>query len=247
MKVVVVGGTGLIGKRLVALLKAKGHDVAAAAPSTGVNAVTGEGVAAALEGAHVVVDVANAPSFEDAAVKAFFEASTGHLLAAAAHAGVRHYVALSVVGTERLQGSGYFRAKWAQEQRIRAGGVPYTLVRATQFFEFLDGIAQSGMQGDDILLPSARMQPIAADDVAAMLAVVVDSTPAEGIVEIAGPQARPMATFVADHLRACGDPREVRAAADALYFGMPLDDDTLLPTGIARIAATDYAAWSLRR
>lgn len=247
MKVVVVGGTGLIGKRLVALLTAEGHEVVAAAPSTGVNTVTGEGLAAALEGAHAVVDVANAPSFEDAAVKAFFEASTGRLLAAAAHAGVRHYVALSVVGTERLQGSGYFRAKWAQEQRIRAGGVPYTLVRATQFFEFMDGIAQSGMQGEDILLPSARMQPIAADDVAAMLAVVVDSTPEEGIVEIAGPEVRPMATFVADHLRACGAPREVRAAADALYFGMSLDDDTLLPTGVARIAATDYAAWSLRR
>ncbi|MEJ2790391.1 MULTISPECIES: SDR family oxidoreductase [unclassified Pseudoxanthomonas] len=247
MKVVVVGGTGLIGKRLVALLTAEGHAVVVAAPSTGVNAVTGEGVAAALAGADVVVDVANAPSFEDAAVKAFFEASTGHLLAAAAHAGVRHYVALSVVGTERLQGSGYFRAKWAQEQRIRAGGVPYTLVRATQFFEFMDGIAQSGVQGEDILLPMARMQPMAADDVAAMLAGVVDSTPVEGIVEIAGPEARPMATFVADHLRTCGDKREVRATAGALYFGVSLDDDTLLPTGAARIAPTDYATWSSRK
>ena len=188
MRIVVIGGSGLIGKKLVKLLGERGHEAVAASPSTGVNAVTGKGLAEALTGAQVVVDVANAPTWEDKAVLEFFETSTRNLLAAEAKAGVRHHVALSVVGTERLQESGYFRAKMAQESLIKASRIPYTIVRATQFFEFVGGIAQLAAEGQTVRLPSALMQPVAADDVAAILADIAVGKPLNGMVEMAGPE-----------------------------------------------------------
>src|SRR5512142_1373165 len=192
MKIVVIGGTGLIGKKVVMNLRQCGHEVLAASPSSGVNTVTGEGLAQALAGAQVIVDVANAPSWEDDAVLAFFETSGRNLLAAEAVAGVGHHVALSVVGTERLLASGYFRAKLAQEQLIKASPIPYTIVRATQFFEFVGGIAQSATEGQTVRLPPVLMQPIASDDVAAALVDVVVGAPLNGMVEVAGPERLPL-------------------------------------------------------
>jgi uncharacterized protein YbjT (DUF2867 family) len=242
MKIVIIGGTGRIGSKACAILAMAGHQVVAAAPSMGIDAVTGEGLADALTGADMVVDAANSPSFADDAVMAFFRSATGNLIAAARAAGVGHYVALSVVGTDRLQDSGYFRAKSAQEEMIAASGLPYTILRATQFFEFMGAIAGPA-DGDTITLPTARMQPIVSDDVAAALASVVLAAPANAIREVAGPEAAPIADFVDRWLKAQGDPRRVIADPQALYYGMPLEDATLLPAAGARIMATRFDAW----
>lgn len=247
MKIVVIGGTGLVGSQVVKQLRARGHEAIAASPNTGVNTLTGEGLAAALAGAQVVVDVANSPSFEDAAVLAFFETSGRNLLAAEAVAGVRHHVALSVVGTERLQGSGYFRAKLAQEKLIEAAGIPYTIVRATQFFEFLGAIAQSGTDGDSVRLPSALVQCIASQDVASAMADHALATPVHGMVEIAGAEAVAMAALVQRYLRASGDARTVVADARAPYFGMEIDDRSLTPGLHPQLGATDFATWMARQ
>jgi uncharacterized protein YbjT (DUF2867 family) len=244
-KVVVIGGSGLIGGKLVGRLRQRGREVLAASPSLGVNSVTGEGLAGALAGADVVVDVSNAPLWEDAAVLAFFEASTRNLLAAAKAAGVRHYVALSVVGTDRLQASGYFRAKLAQERLIEAGGIPFTIARATQFFEFAAGIVQASTRDDAVHLSTALMQPIAADDVAAALAEIATESPANGIVEIAGPEPMRMDAFVGEFLRASGDPRAISVDAEG-YFGTPVDDRSLTPGAGARLGTTRFGDWLAR-
>lgn len=243
MKVVVIGGSGLIGKKLVPLLRQQGHEVLPASPSTGVNAVTGEGLAGALKGADVVVDVSNAPSWADAEVMAFFDTSTRNLLAAEKAAGVRHHVALSVVGADRMPDSGYMRAKVNQEGLIEAGGVPYTVVRATQFFEFLGGIA-GPKGGDTVRLPTAPMQPLAADDVAVALADIVLGAPANGVVELAGPESLSIAEFVGSYLTTTGDARKVVADPQARYFGAALDDRGLNPGGDSpRIGPTRFEEW----
>jgi len=243
MKIVVIGGTGLIGSKLVTLLRARGHEALAASPNSGVNTLTGAGLDAALEGSSVVVDVANSPSFADDAVLAFFTTSGRNLLAAARKAGVKHHVALSVVGTQRLADSGYFRAKIAQEELIRASGLPYTIVHSTQFFEFLGGIAASAGQDGTIALSPAFIQPIASDDVAAAMADVALGAPANGIVEIAGPDRFRLADLVRDYLVATGDPRTVRADVHARYFGAELKEDTLVPQGAARLGAMRIGNW----
>ena len=243
MKIVVIGGSGLIGSKLVSNLRREGHDVVAASPASGVNAVTGEGLAEALAGAQIVVDVANSPSFEDQAVLAFFEASGRNLLAAEIAAGVQHHVALSVVGTERLLESGYFRAKMAQETLIKAGKVPYTIVRSTQFFEFLRGIAGSGTEGETVRLSPAPVQPIASDDVAALLAEVTVAAPLGGTLEIAGPERIGLSTLVQRFLRATHDPRAVAEDPGARYFGAPLDDRSLVPGDHPRLGKTTFEAW----
>jgi len=247
MKIVVIGGTGLIGSRVVKQLAARGHQAVAASPNTGVNTLTGEGLAAALEGAQVVVDVANSPSFEDRAVLDFFETSGRNLLAAEAAAGVRHHVALSVVGTERLQGSGYFRAKLAQEQLIQAGAIPYTIVRATQFLDFLGGIAQSATEGQTVRLSPAPVQPIAADDVAAAVADAALGAARNGTLEIAGPERVALAALVQRYLRAIGDTRTVVADAKAPYFGVQLDERSLTPDDGARLGTIGFEAWLAAR
>lgn len=243
MKVVIIGGSGLIGKNLAALLRQAGHEVVAASPSTGVNAVTGEGLAQALHGAEAVVDVSNSPSFEAEAVMAFFQASTRNLLAAAAEAGVRHHVALSVVGSDRLPDNVYLRAKVAQESLIRNGQVPFTIVRATQFFEFLKPIADTSTSGQAVRVSSATLQPIAAQDVARALAEVVSQPPLNGLCEVAGPQAIPLDELVRRVLRAAKDTREVLTDDDAPYFGSRLSDDSLTPGPGARIGATSLEGW----
>lgn len=243
MKIVIIGGTGLIGRPLVGLLRAEGHEVVAASPSTGVDAQAGTGLAPALTDAAVLVDVSNAPSFEDAAALAFFRGTTANLLEAARDAGVRHFIALSVVGTDRLQASGYFRAKLAQEQLIAAGGVPYTIVRATQFFEFLSTIADGYTQGDAAHLPGIALQPVAAADISALLAEIATAVPADGIVEVAGPERAPLAEFTASWLGARDDPRRIVVTDDRNYFGAPADDHTLVPGEDARIAPTRFDAW----
>lgn len=247
MKIVVIGGTGLIGSKLVKRLVARGHEAVAASPNTGVNTLTGEGLADALKGAQVVVDVANSPSFEDKAVMDFFETSGRNLLAAEAAAGVQHHVALSVVGTERLQGSGYFRAKLAQEKLIKAARVPYTIVHATQFLEFLGGIAQSGTEGQTVRLSPAMVQPIASEDVAAAMADVALGAPVNGTVEIAGPERVGLAALVARYLKATGDPRTVVADAKAPYFGVELDDRSLTPGDHPRLGTIGFDAWLAAR
>ena len=246
MKITVIGGTGLIGTKLVNNLKQQGHEVLAASPSKGVNSVTGEGLAAALAGAQVVVDVSNAPSWEDDAVLEFFEKSTRNLLTQAAAAGVRHYVALSVVGTERLLASGYFRAKMAQEKLIQASSIPYTIVRATQFSDFVGGIANSATDGQTVRLPSALLQPIVSDDVAAELAKVVGAAPLNCLVDIAGPEAFPLDEVVRKFLKATQDTRTVITDERAGYFGIPLQPRSLVPDGNARLGATHFETW-LRR
>ena len=246
MKIVVLGGTGLIGKKLVKLLGERGHSVVAASPSSGVNAVTGEGLAEALTGARVVVDVANAPSWEDKAVLEFFETAGRNLFAAEAAAGVTHHVALSVVGTERLLVSGYFRAKMAQEGLIKASKIPYTIARATQFFEFVGGIAQLSTEGQMVRLPPARMQPIAADDVAAILADVAAGEPLNGMVEMAGPEPIRMDEFVRGYLTATRDARTVLTDPSARYYGVAVDDRSLTPGANPRIGPTRFEEW-LRR
>lgn len=243
MKVVIIGGSGLIGKKLAALLQQAGHEVAAASPSSGVNAVTGEGLSQVLAGAEVVVDVSNSPSFEDEAVMNFFKSSTRNLLAAELTAGVRHHVALSVVGSERVPESGYFRAKVAQESIIKGSTVPYTIVRATQFFEFLESIAYVSTQNQTVRASSARLQPIAADDVAAALAKVATEAPLNDTCEIAGPQSFRLDELLRRTLQASQDPREVVRDDDALYFGTRLDDKSLTPGAHARIGTTSLESW----
>jgi uncharacterized protein YbjT (DUF2867 family) len=243
MKIVVIGGTGLIGSKLVKNLRGRGHDVTPASPSSGVNTVTGEGLAAALKGAEVVVDVANAPVWEDSAVLAFFETSGRNLLAAEAAAGVRHHVALSVVGTDRLLASGYFRAKMAQENLIKAGKIPYTIVRATQFFEFVAAIAQGATQGQTVRLSSALMQPIVSDDVAAALAVVAEDEPLNGTIDVAGPEPIRMDELVRRYLAANNDPRQVVVDESAGYYGTPVDDRSLTPGDRPRLGPTRFDDW----
>jgi uncharacterized protein YbjT (DUF2867 family) len=246
MKIVVIGGSGLIGKKVVANLRQRGHEAVAASPSTGVNTVTGDGLAEALAGARVVVDVANTPSWEDDAVRAFFETSGRNLLAAEAAAGVGHHVALSVVGTDRLLASGYFRAKLAQEKLIKASRIPYTIVRATQFFEFVGGIAQAATDGETVRLPPALMQPIAADDVAAAVADAALAEPLNGTVEVAGPEPIRQDELVRQFLKAAGDARTVVTDPKALYFGIALDDRSLTPGDNPRLGPTRFADWLAR-
>jgi uncharacterized protein YbjT (DUF2867 family) len=243
MKIVVIGGTGLIGSNVVARLQRKGHDVLAASPSTGVNTVTGEGLSAALAGAQVVVDVANAPNFEDHAVMEFFQTANRTLLAAEAVAGIRHHVALSVVGADRLPKSGYLRAKVAQEALIKTAAVPYTILRATQFFEFAGAIAQSGANGQVVRLPTALMQPVASDDVSALLARIAGVAPLNLTVEIGGPDLIPMDAFVRRHLESKRDPRSVIGDPHAQYFGTELDDGSLTPGRNPHLGSIRYDEW----
>jgi uncharacterized protein YbjT (DUF2867 family) len=243
MKIVVIGGSGLIGSKLVEKLRETGHDPLPASPDSGVDTLTGEGLQAALEGAQVVVDVSNAPAWDDAAVMDFFETSSRNILAAETAAGVSHHVALSVVGTDRLQDSGYFRAKLAQEEAVRAASVPYTILRATQFFEFLGRIADSSTEGDTVHLPPVLIQPEAADDVAAALADVAVGAPVNGIVELAGPEAFRFDELARRVLSAKNDPRRVTADVHARYFGAELDEHSLTPGDNPRIAPTRFEDW----
>ncbi|MFC5757932.1 SDR family oxidoreductase [Rhizobium sp. GCM10022189] len=243
MKIVVIGGTGLIGSKLVKRLEAKGHEAIAASPASGVNTVTGEGLAEVLAGAEVVVDVANSPSFADKAVMEFFQTSGRNLLSAESVAGVKHHVALSVVGTERLQDSGYFRAKLVQEKLIRESKIPFTLVHSTQFFEFMFGIAQSGAQGDKVHLSPAMMQPIFSDDVADALAEIVVGSPSNGVREIAGPEPIRISDAVTKYLRQIGDKREIVVDSKTPYFGVVLDDRMLMPGPGVHLGRTPYSEW----
>ncbi len=243
-KFVVIGGTGLIGKPVVARLRDLGHTVVVGSPSQGINTVTGEGLTAAFAGAHTVIDVSNSPSFEDAAVLDFFTRSTRNVLAAARTAGVRHLVALSVVGTERMAMSGYFRAKLAQETQIKASPLPYTILRATQFFEFAGGIATVATTGSTVRLPTALMQPIAAADVSAAVVEVALAAPRNGTVEVAGPESIPQDMFVRRFLAAADDARTVVADSAAYYFGnIPVNDQTLRPGANPLLGATHYETW----
>jgi uncharacterized protein YbjT (DUF2867 family) len=246
MKIVVIGGTGLIGSKTVAILRRGGHEVVAASPNNGVNTITGEGLKEALAGAEVVIDLANSPSFEDKAVLAFFETSGRNLLAAEATAGVRHHVALSIVGTDRTPDNGYFRAKVAQEKLIEASGVPYTIIRSTQFLEFLRGIAAESTDGNKVRISPGLFQPIAADDVAAVVAEVALATPRSGIVEIAGPERAPFDEIVARYLKAVGDPRQVVRDPEARYFGGRVEERSLVPLGEARLGRIGFDEWFRR-
>lgn len=243
MKIVVIGGTGLIGSRLVGKLREQGHEALAAAPNTGVNTITGEGVAEAMKGASVVVDVSNSPDWEDSAVLKFFETSTRSLLKYEAAAKVRHHVALSVVGTDRLSESGYFRAKIAQEKMIREGSIPYSIVRATQFFEFLKGLADISMVGSKVHLPHVLFQPMAADDVASGVGEVATGQPVNGMVEIAGPEQFRVDELVRRRLASLKDSRDVIADPNALYAGAKLSETTLLPVTNARLGEIHFEAW----
>lgn len=243
MKVVVIGGTGLIGSKLVSKLTERGHDAVAASPDTGVNTITGAGLAEVMDGADVVVDVSNSPSFEDDAVMKFFRTSTENVLAAEAAAGVRHHVALSVVGTDRLQASGYFRAKSVQEQLIEESSMPYSIIHATQFFEFLGSIAQAATDGDTVRLAPVLVQPIASDDVAAAVARAVVDDPLDGIVEIAGPDQFRLDELVRRALVARNDPRTVVSDPQATYYGAQLDERTLVPDDEAQLGPTRFDDW----
>lgn len=243
MKVVVIGGTGLIGSKLINKLKDQGLEAIAASPSTGVNTLTGEGLASALEGANVVVDVTNSPSFEDKAVLEFFEKSSRNLLKAEHLAGVSHHVALSVVGTDLLTESGYFRAKLAQENLIKASQIPYTIVRATQFFEFLNSIVQASTIGQTIHLPAAFIQPIASDDVVNTLFQVVLERPKNAIFDLAGPERFRFSDIIEKYLKATNDPRKVVLDVDARYLGMKLDDNALVPQKNARLGSINFTNW----
>jgi uncharacterized protein YbjT (DUF2867 family) len=243
MKIVVIGGSGLIGSKLVNLLRDRGHEVLAASPNSGVNTITGEGLGEALAGAEIVVDVANSPSFEDKAVLEFFETAGRNIAAAEKAAGVKHHVALSVVGTERLQDAGYFRGKLAQEKLIKASGIPYTIVHSTQFFEFMGGIMASAAKGEALHLSDRMMQPIASDDVAALLCESVLAAPINGITEIAGPEKVRMSAIVKRYMVAMGDSREVLGDAKTPYFGAVIDDKSLVPDEGARIGKVTFATW----
>lgn len=243
MKIVVIGGTGLIGTKLVNKLRQLGHEVVAASPRSGINTITGEGLAEALAGAQVVVDVANSPSFEDKAVLEFFETSGRNLLAAEATAGVGHHVALSVVGADRLPDSGYMRAKIAQEKLIEDSKIPYTILRATQFFEFLSGIAESGTDGQTVRLSPALVQPVAADDVAAALTDITVGVPLNGTVEVAGPEKFRLDELVQRFLSANQDARKVSTDIHARYFGVELNDHSLTPGDKPHIGVISYEDW----
>jgi uncharacterized protein YbjT (DUF2867 family) len=243
MKIVVIGGSGLIGSKLVDKLRIGGHEPLAASPDSGVNVLTGEGLAEALAGAQVVVDVANAPAWDDAAVLDFFETASRNLLAAETAAGVGHHVTLSVVGSDRLPESGYLRAKVAQEEAVKAGPIPFTIVRATQFFEFIGRIADSGTDGDTVRLSPALVQPEAADDVANTLADVAVGAPLNDTVELAGPEAFALDELARRFLKASDDRRQVTADVHARYFGAELDDRSLTPGDDARIAPTRFEDW----
>jgi uncharacterized protein YbjT (DUF2867 family) len=246
MKIVVIGGTGLIGSKTVAILRQSGHEVVAASPNTGVNTISGEGLAEATAGAQVVIDLANSPSFEDKAVLEFFEISGRNLLAAEAAVGVRHHVALSIVGIDRSPEIGYFRAKVAQEKLIEKSGIPYTIIRSTQFLEFLGGIAASSEDGNVVRISPGLFQPIAADDVAAIVADVALAAPRNGIVEIAGPERAPFNEIVARYLKAVGDPRDVVRDPEARYWGGRVEERSLVPLGEARLGHISLDEW-LRR
>jgi uncharacterized protein YbjT (DUF2867 family) len=246
MKIVVIGGTGLIGSRLVNKLREQGHEAIPASPNSGVNTVTAEGLAEVLKGALVVVDVSNSPSWEDAAVLKFFETSTRNLLTYEAAAGVRHHVALSVVGTDRLSESGYFRAKLAQEKLIEASSIPYSIVHATQFFEFLKGLADISMVGGKVHLPPVLFQPMAADDVASAVGRIAVGQPVNGIVEIGGPEQFRVDELVRRRLASLKDPREVIADPNARYSGAKLSDKTLVPGNNARLGETTFETWLIQ-
>jgi uncharacterized protein YbjT (DUF2867 family) len=243
MKIVVIGGSGLIGSRLVPRLREHGHEAIAASPQTGVNTVTGEGLAEALRKASVVVDVSNAPSWEDAAVMSFFNTSTRNLLASEAAAGVRHHVALSVVGTDRLLASGYFRAKLAQEDLIKASSIPYSIVRATQFFEFVKGITDFSTEGKKVHLPSALIQPMSADDVAGAVGRIAMGSPVNGTIEVGGPEKFGLDELARRYLAATRDPREVVTDPNATYYGVAVSERTLVPDDDARLGETGFEAW----
>jgi uncharacterized protein YbjT (DUF2867 family) len=246
MKIVVIGGTGLIGSKLVARLKEDGHEAVAASPNSGVNTLTGEGLAEVLAGAAVVVDVSNSPSFEDAAVLRFFDTSTRNLLASEATAGVGHHVALSVVGTERLSQSGYFRAKIAQEHLIKASSIPYSIVQATQFFEFVKSIADAATEGNTVRVAPVLVQPMAADDVAGAVGRVAVGAPLNGTIEVAGPERFRLDALIRRGLRARNDPREVIADPQVQYFGAELRERTLVPEDGARLGETRFEEWLSR-
>jgi uncharacterized protein YbjT (DUF2867 family) len=243
MKIVVIGGSGLIGSKLVTKLREHGHETVAASPNSGVNTLTGEGLAEALKGASVVVDVSNSPSWEDSAVMKFFETSTRNLLSYEAAAGIGHHVALSVVGTDQLTESGYFRAKVAQEKLIKESSIPYTIVRATQFFEFVKGIADISMDGDKVHLPPVLFQPMAADDVASGVGRIAVDAPVNGIVEIGGPEQFRLDELVRLHLATLKDPREVIADPHARYSGAEVSERTLVPGNNARLGETRFETW----
>ena len=243
MKLVIIGGTGLIGSKLVTRLREHGHEAVPASPDTGVNTLTGEGLAEALQGASVVVDVSNSPSFEDAAVMEFFTTSTRNLLMAARAAGVTHYLALSVVGTERLSESGYFRAKIAQEQLIKESSIPYSIVHATQFFEFIKNIAAAATEGNTVRLAPVLIRPMAADDVAKAVGEVAAGAPVNGIVEVAGPEQFRLDELIREGLKARQDPREVVADPQSRYFGALLSERTLVPADGARLGEIRFQEW----
>jgi uncharacterized protein YbjT (DUF2867 family) len=243
VKIVVIGGSGLIGSRLVTKLREQGHEAIAASPKSGVNTLTGDGLAEALKGASVVVDVTNSPSWEDAAVLKFFETSTRNQLTHEAAAGIRHHVALSVVGTERLLASGFFRAKMAQENLIKASSLPYTIIRATQFFEFVKGIADFSTEGNKVRLPTVFIQPMAADDVASAVGRIVTGAPVNGTVEVGGPEKFRLDELVRRGLAACNDPRDVVADPHARYYGVELSERTLVPGDDARLGETRFETW----
>src|ERR1700752_127016 len=246
MKIVVIGGTGLIGSKVVARLKQKGHDALAAAPNTGVNTITGDGLKEALSGAQVVVDLANAPVWEDKAVLQFFEHAAPNLMAAETAAGVKHHLALSIVGSDRSPDRGYLRAKVAQENLIKASGIPYTILRSTQFFEFVGGIVKSGAEGDVVRLSPALFQPIASDDVVANLAELTLAPPLNGTVEVAGPEACPMDKFARKFLAASGDQRKVTPAVHWRYFGAEVNDRSLTPGDPPRLGSIRFDDWLSR-
>jgi uncharacterized protein YbjT (DUF2867 family) len=246
MKIVIIGGTGLIGSKTAVILRQGGHEVVAASPNTGVNSITGEGLKEAMAGTQVVIDLANSPSFENKAVLEFFETSGRNVHAAEAAAGVRHHVALSIVGTDRTPDNGYFLAKVAQEKLIVASGIPYTIIRSTQFMEFLGPIANSAADGKKVRISPGLFQPIAADDVAAIVADVALAPPRGGIVEIAGPERAPFSEIVARYLKAVGDPREVVSDPEARYFGGRVEERSLVPLGEARLGRIGFDEW-LRR
>jgi len=243
MKIVVIGGTGLIGSKVVANLRQKGQEVIAAAPNKGVNTITGEGLAEVLAGAQIAIDVANSPSFEDEAVMNFFKTAGRNLLAAETAAGVRHHVALSVVGTDRLPDSGYLRAKLVQEELIKTSGIPFTIIRSTQFFEFLGGIVQSATDGKTIRLSPALLQPVASDDVAALVAKVATMAPANGVIELAGPDRIGLDDLVRRYLAVKHDSRKVVTDIHARYFGTELNDKSLTPGDNPHIGSTSFETW----
>jgi uncharacterized protein YbjT (DUF2867 family) len=246
MKIVVIGGTGLIGSKLVTLLRQRGQEVLAASPDSGVNTLTGEGLSEALAGAQVVVDLANSPSFEDTAVMKFFQTAGKNLLAAESAAGARHHIALSVVGADRLPDSGYLRAKVAQESLIKASGIPYTILRSTQFFEFVGRIADEGAEGNLVRVPAALIQPIVSDDVVAVLAEIALAPPVNGTLEVGGPERFRFDEIIGRALSVKNDKRKVMADVHARYFGTELDEESLIPGGKARIGQMRFDAWISR-